>query len=103
MNLTAFDSFLKEARVRQDLIMLQKGGDYTRGVDDRLANFKVTAEAIGLTPLQVWAVFAHKHWDAIMTYTQGGKVASENIEGRFDDLINYLYLGMALIEEKYEV
>lgn len=100
MNAREFDQIVAIARARQDRIMQSKGADYTRHEEDRLSNFKRTAAGIGLTPLQVWAVFANKHWDAIMAYIKTGKAESEAIDGRFDDVHNYLYLLEGLLKEK---
>ena len=81
-----------------------KGGEYA-GDEDRLANFTRNAKALGLKPEQVWAVYAGKHWDAIQQYVQDmatGKERerSEPIEGRADDLIVYLILFKAILEER---
>lgn len=77
-----------------------KGHDYA-GDDDALANFKEQARAVGLAPEQVWAIFAGKHWSAVMTYVrEQGQLASEPIEGRLHDLILYSFLMLGLIEER---
>jgi len=77
-----------------------KGEEYTGGSSDVLNNFKGAATNIGLTPLQIWATFANKHWQSIMSYVRTGKEGSEeNIEGRIKDLRNYLTFLRALIEE----
>lgn len=99
MNSQDFNAIVDEARRRQDQILKTKGADYTRHEEDRLSNFKRSAAAIGLTPIQVWAIFANKHWDAIMAFIKTGKTESEAIEGRLDDVINYIYLLEALIRE----
>lgn len=76
-----------------------KGHDYA-GDDDALANFKQQGVALGLTPEQVWGVFAGKHWAAVMTFIREGDVASEPIEGRIHDVILYSFLLLGLIREK---
>ena len=100
MNAQDFNAIVDDARQRQDSILKTKGLDYTRHEADRLSNFKRSAESIGLTPLQVWAIFFNKHIDAIMAYIKTGKTESEGVEGRIDDAHNYLYLLEALIKEK---
>lgn len=97
-----FDLLVEAARTRQDEILRTKGADYTRKDPDRLANFKNNAKGIGITAMQVWAVYFMKHIDAIMTYVQTGKVESEAITGRLDDAHNYLYLLEAMIDEQDE-
>lgn len=78
-----------------------KGRDYA-GDGDTLGNFKRTADEIGLTPEQVWYVFAKKHWDAIIAYVRKGQVESEPIDGRIDDALTYLLLLKGLIVERRE-
>lgn len=84
-------------------LSVSKGGEYA-GDSDRLANFTRNAERLSLSPEQVWAVYAGKHWDAIQQYVQDiatGKrrKRSEKIEGRADDLIVYLILFKAILED----
>lgn len=82
----------------------QKGGEYA-GDSDRLANFRRNAGNLGLQMEQVWAVYAAKHWDAVMQYVQDlatGKTRTrmEPIEGRVDDLIVYMLLFKAILDER---
>ena len=81
-------------------IRASKGKDYSRGEADTLSNFKRHAEALDLTPEQVWAVYAGKHWDAIITYCKRGQVESEPIGGRIDDALTYLLILKGLIADR---
>ena len=103
MNTTDFNTIVHDARERQDQLLTVKGNDYTRHEEDRLSNFKRSGTAIGLSPLQVWAIFINKHIDAVMTYVKTGRTESESIQGRLDDIVNYCYLGEALIREEATV
>jgi len=81
-----------------------KGGEYAGDVD-RLANFRRNALALDLNMETVWAVYAAKHWDAIQQYIkdlQQGKTRTrlESITGRADDLIVYMILFKAMVEER---
>jgi hypothetical protein len=81
-----------------------KGGEYA-GDQDRLANFRRNALALGMPMESVWAVYAAKHWDAVMQYVMDlntGKTRErmEPIEGRVNDLIVYLILFKAILEER---
>lgn len=81
-----------------------KGGEYA-GDDDRLANFRRNAEALGLPMETVWAVYAAKHWDAVMQYVKdlnngATRERLEPIDGRAHDLIVYLILFLAITEER---
>lgn len=79
-------------------IALTKGADYSSG-SDRLSNFKENAFQLGLSPVQVWGVYASKHWNAISAYVRKGQVESEPIESRIHDEILYLFLLLGLIED----
>jgi hypothetical protein len=67
-----------------------------------LANFKRHADNLGLSPEQIWAVYASKHWDSVITYCREGAVASEPIEGRIDDALLYLFLLRGLVAERQQ-
>lgn len=80
-----------------------KGDEYS-GDTDRLANFRRNGEAQGLPMETIWAIYAGKHWDAIQQYVRDqreGKVRNrlETIEGRVDDLLVYLLLFKAMLQE----
>lgn len=85
-------------------LSVQKGGEYA-GDQDRLANFRRNARALGQEPELVWAVYAGKHWDAIQQYcrdlAQGvARIRAEPISGRLDDLIVCALLLKAMVEER---
>jgi len=95
------DQFLELLeREHQQIVEINKtkGHDYA-GDSDALSNFKRNADRLGLTPIQVWGVYFHKHLDAIETFVREGAVASEPIEGRIRDAILYLHLLHGLIED----
>lgn len=81
-----------------------KGGEYS-GDDDRLANFRRNAASLGVNKETVWAVYAAKHWDAIMQYIkdkQAGKERRrlESLDGRVHDIITYMILFAAMLDEE---
>lgn len=78
-----------------------KGREYIPGgTDDVLANFKKMADRLGMTPEQVWGIYAAKHWTSVESFIREGKVSSdEPIRGRARDLILYLLLFIGLTEE----
>lgn len=102
MDSETFTNLVQKMREEQDELLRQKGADYTRHDPDRLANFKRLAKDLAIPPLTVWAVYAGKHWDAIMAYIKSGKAESEDIRTRLIDLQNYLYLGQAILEDEKE-
>lgn len=82
----------------------KKGGEYAGDVD-RLANFRRNANNLDLTMEDIWSVYAGKHWDAIQQYVKdvrSGKKRErlESISGRADDMIVYLILFKAMVEER---
>lgn len=81
-----------------------KGGEYA-GDQDRLANFRRNAAGLALPMESIWAVYAAKHWDAIQQFvmdlnTGRTRERLEPISGRVDDLIVYLILFKAILEER---
>lgn len=97
-----------QARTVESITQLSalKGGEYS-GDDDRLANFRRNAAALGVNPETIWAVYAAKHWDAIMQYIKDlnelkSRKRIESLSGRVDDLIVYLLLFKAMLEESGE-
>jgi len=82
----------------------KKGGEYAGDVD-RLANFRRNAKNLDLNMEDIWSVYAAKHWDAIQQYVKdlrNGKKRErlESISGRAHDLIVYLILFLAMVEER---
>ena len=97
MNREEFTKLMEVKHLELLQINQTKGNEYA-GEADALDNFKRHAQALDLRPEQVWAVYAGKHWDAIMSYCRRGHVLSdEGIEGRIDDAILYLYLLLGLV------
>jgi hypothetical protein len=80
-----------------------KGGEYAHG-GDRLDNFRRNGKDMELPMITIWRTYAGKHWDSITTFvkdvTHGReRPRSEPMSGRADDLIVYLILFKAMLEE----
>ena len=99
MDRATFNSLVNEEVDKIFELNHTKGTEYA-GDDNALANFYHHASQLGLRPEQIWAVYAGKHWDAIMSYCKKGEVLSEPIEGRVRDMILYLFLMLGLVAEK---
>lgn len=106
MNQKEFDILVQKTIASTADLLVSKGREYA-GTEDRLSNFKRGANLTGATPLQVAFIYASKHYDSIATYVREtaadrGLVPnlSEPIEGRFDDLINYMILMKAIVVEQ---
>lgn len=82
-----------------------KGADYS-GQEDSLANFKRNADRLGMTKYQVWAVYAAKHIDSVFNSIKRDpdqpQVESEPLSERIVDIINYMMILHALLEEDNE-
>lgn len=86
----------------QEIVKLtnSKGKDYASDAD-RLSNFKDLAEQLGMTPYQIWGVYANKHWLAINAFIRNnGQLESEPIESRVHDIIVYSFLLLGLIQDQ---
>src|SRR5690348_3680266 len=80
-----------------------KGGEYS-GDQDALANFTRNAKNLETLPELVWAVYAGKHWDALMQFIKDKQKGVkrdrlESIDGRILDLITYLCLFRGMLIE----
>lgn len=93
-----FEEFAKVFVVDMIDLLKVKGGDYSNEVD-RLSNFKEQAKLLGVPARVIWAVYCHKHIDAVDRWVREGKLTSETIRSRFLDLANYALLGAALAED----
>lgn len=82
-------------------MLRQKNADYSQGEQkgDRIAAFRRIGRDINITMPQAWAVFCQKHWGAVMKYVKDGIVESESIHGRINDIINYMALFGAIVDE----
>lgn len=100
MTAAQYDQITEALNRNRRAIVESKRPEYTEGREDVLSNFKVVAEEIGISPIQVWYTYFRKH---IMSIAQFGKnpdiTMSEPISGRICDAINYLELLNALVEE----
>lgn len=81
-----------------------KGGEYS-GDHDRLANFRRNGAAQDLPMETIWSIYAAKHWDAIQQWIKDDRNGVmrdrlESIEGRVDDLLVYLLLFKAMLQER---
>ena len=101
VNLKDYDANALNLLTEAHAIETAKRPGYTVGSADVLRNFKAVADRTGLTPGQVWAVYASKHFDAITSIMARPDLpVSEAPLGRFADAINYLKLGYALFNER---
>src|SRR5574341_1661414 len=69
------------------------------GNEDRLANFKVLAKDIGISPMQVLMIYLKKHMRSIERYVRDGHQTSEGVITNFVGARNYLDLAVALDQD----
>jgi hypothetical protein len=81
----------------------RKSEVYTKGSDDRLANFRSQAVRLKLTEFMVWNVYASKHWDAVQAYLVDGTEGPEGIESNIQDVQNYCDLLLAMVFDKKSI
>lgn len=99
MNFETFDKFQAELLAEVTKMRDTKGKEYAHD-QDRFANFRRLAEQLGIPDYQVGWVYAVKHLDSIASYMKTGQTfSSEQIRGRFVDLITYLTLIAGMVEE----
>lgn len=101
-----WETLLTEALAKIQSLSKLKGGEYA-GDQDRLANFRRNAAALGVDMELVWAVYAGKHWDSIQQYIKDLRAETtrtrlEPISGRVNDLLVYLLLFRAMLQERGE-
>lgn len=98
-----FDTTITEL----NMLLVVKGGEYAAD-NDRLANFREAARRTGMTPAQVLLIYLDKHYSAICNHIKDEakgtvRAKSEPIEGRVNDMLNYLLLYKAMLSENRAV
>ncbi len=74
--------------------------EYAHDEENALANFDRQAEEMDINPEQVLWVYAMKHRDGIAAHIKGHTSQREDIRGRINDLIVYLFLLRGMIERR---
>jgi hypothetical protein len=98
-----FDSLVEDTFSKLKKLIDLKGGEYAHDAE-RFENFIRNGKRLDLHRLTIWAVYFNKHVDAINSFVAGvqsGKIreSSEPIQGRFEDALVYLLLGLGMVEE----
>lgn len=81
---------------------LRKKGqqEYAREGADAFANFIRGEMMTAVERKKVLLVYALKHWDGIVSYTNGHKSQREDVRGRINDLIVYMCLLRGMVDEE---
>ena len=90
-------------RIFQDLQKVREEGhnEYAHG-DNALDNFERNAKEVGASREQILWVYAMKHKDGISSWIKGHRSQREDVRGRIKDLIVYLILLWAMVEDDME-
>ena len=73
--------------------------EYARRDDSAFANFERIAVDLGITREKVLWVYAMKHKDGIASHLNGHTSQREDVRGRINDLIVYLFLLRGMLDE----
>lgn len=90
------DVFAKCMATREQAHMEYAGGD------NALGNFERGGAEMEIPREKVWYIFAKKHWDGIASFIRGYRSQREDVRGRIVDLIVYLVLLWAMIDDDEE-
>lgn len=88
--------------VDEEIMALREAGqkEYAHSSDNAFGNFERVAADLGLDRKMVLWTYARKHMDGIVAFLRGHISQREPVEGRINDLITYLLLLRAMIEEE---
>lgn len=96
------DEFFADRFVDCIDLLKAKNSDYTEGQGDRdrIKHFREAAAKHDIPMKKVWGIFVDKHWSAVQKFLKSGQTESEPIEGRIQDVINYMILLTAIIDDE---
>jgi hypothetical protein len=105
-----FDALVEEFEDRSVGVMLSKREEYSPH-SDRLQNFREIAQFQGIRPSQVAMTYLLKHIQSINEAVRSGNIpnwvwtkpdGSEGFKQRFADVLNYVLLLAACVDEEVE-
>ena len=96
------DKLMQEVFDNEIMTTQQSGQKEYASDEDAFSNFKDQGEELGLDPKIVLWVHAMKHKSGIANYLRGVKSQGEDVRGRINDLIVYLFILRRMIEEEEE-
>lgn len=73
--------------------------EYAHAENNALSNFDTQANDLQIDRKKVWYIFADKHWRGIRSFINGHKSQREDVRGRIKDVIVYLILLWAMIDD----
>lgn len=77
--------------------------EYAQNEGNALQNFDDQAAELEIPREKVWYIFADKHWRGVRAWINGHRSQRENVRGRIKDLIVYLVLLWAMVDDTENV
>jgi hypothetical protein len=74
--------------------------EYAHSDSNALSNFERTGDELQIPREKVWYIFAKKHWDGTLAWIRGHRSQREDVRGRIMDLIVYLILLWAMVDDE---
>lgn len=98
---TKKDVELVMAKVVNEINSLREAGqkEYVHDEDRPFRNFEDNGAKVGIPREKAWWLMASKHIDGIVAWINGHRSQRENVRGRINDLIVFLILLRAMVEE----
>ena len=84
----------------EEVHVLREAGqkEYAHDEENAFANFDRLAKDLDLTPEKILWVYAMKHRDGIAAWINGHRSQREDVRGRINDLIVYLFILRGMVE-----
>jgi hypothetical protein len=73
--------------------------EYAHDEGNALRNFEQTGAELQIPREKVWYIFAKKHWDGVLAWINGHRSQREDVRGRIKDMIVYLVLLWAMVDD----
>ena len=73
--------------------------EYAHDEQNALANFERTGKDLGIPREKVLWIFMKKHLDGVLAWINGHRSQREDVRGRIKDVIVYLILLWAMVED----
>lgn len=74
--------------------------EYAHRDENALENFEREGADLNLPREVVWAILAGKHWRGVRAWIKGHRSQREDVRGRIKDLIVYLVLLWAMVDDE---
>lgn len=91
-------------RIFQDCQKTREEGqkEYAHDEGNALANFERGGVDLKIPREKVLYIYLKKHWDGVLAWINGHRSQRENVRGRIKDMIVYLILLWAMVDDEEE-